>query len=51
MLESTSITKKKAKVKLSNNPSTWSDVSRSKVFGSPTLIPPSASRETIHDGR
>ena len=29
-------TKKNAEVRLSNSPRTWSDVSRSKLFGSPT---------------
>src|SRR5438552_1684364 len=60
ILDSTSITKKNANVRLSKMPSTWSDVSRSKLLGSPTRSPrerrscsvaASIARATLTSGR
>src|SRR5438093_10171126 len=60
MLESTSMTKKNANVRLSKMPRTWSDVSKSKVLGSPTRSPrrrrscsvaASIARATLTSGR
>src|SRR6266540_1522221 len=60
MLESTSITQKNAKVRLSKMPRTWSDVRRSKLLGSPTRSPrkrrscsvaASIARATLTSGR
>src|SRR5436190_1949004 len=60
ILDSTSITKKNANVRLSKMPSTWSDVSRSKLLASPTRSPrrrrscsvaASIARATLTSGR
>ena len=60
ILDNTSITKKNANVRLSKMPSTWSDVSRSKLLGSPTRRPrerrscsvaASIARATLTSGR